>query len=244
MEKRITRSTSSEITRSRHADNGSAILTEDKLGDFSKLYKKHYSTKDKKLIEAVKITQQILLGNTTLEEEVAKLEAKTKGRSSQKSTNKKSGTKRPVSTGPGASTEADDRTGTSISKALPRTSTIDFDELDDLKAKFKTNFFEENLSLEPGASATQGELGSGNYAAIRKVEQNLHVHTKEILDAVMSDFKLPESRIERMRSTIFQIGGMTFKFAALTTSWIGRYLKIMEFLLTHDKNNSVNPSLN
>ena len=50
------------------------------------MYNKHYSTKDKKLIEAVKITQQILLGNTTLEgrlkserDEVAKLEAKTKG---------------------------------------------------------------------------------------------------------------------------------------------------------------------
>ncbi len=230
------------ITHSTDLFEYSSLLTEDKIGDFSKLYKKHYSTKDKKLIEAVKITQQILLGNTTLEDEVAKLEAKNKGKSSQKSTNKKSGNKKPASTGVGASTEAEERTGTSVSKALPRTSTLDFDELDDLKAKFKTNFFEENLSLEPitlGYQEASHLPYTNDYSAIRKVEQNLHNHTKEILDAVMSDFKLPESRIEKMRSTVLNIGGMSFKFAALTTSWIGRYLKIMEFLLSHDKNTSV-----
>jgi len=45
----------------------SAKLPHDKLADFSLLFKKHYNSKDKKLMDAVKTTQQILLGNTTLE---------------------------------------------------------------------------------------------------------------------------------------------------------------------------------
>lgn len=45
----------------------SADLPADKLADFSRFFKKYYDAKDKKLTQAVKVTQQILLGNTTLD---------------------------------------------------------------------------------------------------------------------------------------------------------------------------------
>jgi hypothetical protein len=45
----------------------SADLPAEKIADFSRFFKKYYDGKDKKLTQAVKITQQILLGNTTLE---------------------------------------------------------------------------------------------------------------------------------------------------------------------------------
>lgn len=176
-------------------------------------------------------------------EEISKLENKNKGKSSQKSTNKKSGTKKSTSIGRGISTEAGDNT--SNSKALPRTSTIDFDALNDLKTKFKTNFFEESLSLAgPGANLGSVSTSLNNdYSAIRVIEQGLHSHTKSILDAVTSKYRLPENKIEQIRANISQAGSMTFKFAALTTSWIGRYLKLMEYLLTNYSDHTVENSL-
>lgn len=40
-----------------------AKLSPGKVADFSRNFKKYYNTKDKKMVEAVKLTQQILLGN-------------------------------------------------------------------------------------------------------------------------------------------------------------------------------------
>ena len=57
----FTRSTSLEKKCKSRSIRGS--VTAEKVSDFSRNFKKYYNTKDKKMNEAVKLTQQILLGN-------------------------------------------------------------------------------------------------------------------------------------------------------------------------------------
>jgi hypothetical protein len=61
----------------------------EKVSDFSKNFKKYYNTKDKKMNEAVKLTQQILLGNVAPDLGVGVETRSMKKASAQKTAEKK-----------------------------------------------------------------------------------------------------------------------------------------------------------
>lgn len=141
-------------------------------------------------------------------------------KSSQKSTNKKSGSKK---------TPQVAETKPEVEKEQAETEPFEF------RLKFKSSFFEEPISLSKENQLLVG-LPDQNplldeATQVRQIELSLKAHTSAILDAATGGYRLSDTKIEQILLCLENIKRLRLKFSILVQSWIGKYLKTQQILL-------------
>lgn len=189
----------------------------EKVSDFSRNFKKYYNTKDKKMNEAVKMTQQILLGNLTMDYGQASQGVET--RSMKKASVQKTAEKKEIS-------KNDKPIKDPACKKL-------FQEEPEEPSIKEANLIKE---LERN---NRNQKAQEEYSSCKNIELSLRKHSLAILDSVIANYQISEKKLQDILHTLEDLNLSNFSFHILVNSWIGKFLQLMLQLIIRSESKSV-----
>lgn len=193
------------------------IVLAENVMDFSRNFKKYYNTKDKKMNEAVKLTQQILLGNVGGEigSGVAGVETRSmKKASAQKTAEKK------------------EPTPTQQQSRDPTCKKLFQEEGEEMSVAELTHLKEVNESHQKQKSIR-------DHAWTKELELELRKHSLAVLDSVVANYNLTDRKLQEIQKTLENINPQDYSYASMVNSWVGRYLQLIHFLFQKSSQNTV-----